>query len=429
MRRRSVLIVPTLFSLFAAACSDTLTPDRSRATAISPATAANHDESEGRGVFNRYVAIGTSLSMGWQSDGVIAATQETSWPAQLAAMAHRSITQPYIQYPGCRSPLAAPLGTFTRLSGEPAGQDPATLSCAPLQDDVVKPVENLAINAALTKDALLTTPENTTDLSNAKLISRVLQPGMTQVSSMVAQNPKLVSVEFGGNEVLNARTGVAIEGVTMFPYAAWVPLYDAVLDQVQQAAKEAVVVGLIDDVRSFPSFHAGEEIWLNRQAFAAFNVNVDVDCHDSPNVVFLPLFVPTALGTGAFYASHQFGPYTLHCSSPDPTKEDFILTPAEVSSVNNLMARMDDHIQQEAARRGFAYFRLQALYGRPDIKVPFNLPAFLQSQSPYGPLVSLDGVHPTGAGAKILAEAAAQALDDRYNHHILASASALIANQ
>ena len=429
MRPRFVFAVASLFAISATACSDTIAPSRNAATALTPGKAASLDESEGRGVFNRYVAIGTSLSMGWQSDGVIAATQETSWPAQLAGMAHRSITQPYIQFPGCRSPLAAPLGSFTRLSGEPAGQNPATLSCAPLQADVVKPVQNLAINAALTKDALLTTPENTTDPSNAQLISRVLQPGMTQVSSMIAQNPKLVSVELGGNEVLNARTGVAIEGVSMFPYAAWVPLYDAVLDQVQSVAQEAVIVGLIDDVRSFPSFHSAEEIYLNKPVFAAFNVNVSSDCHNSPNFVFVPLFVPTALGTGAFYAQNHFGPYTLSCSSLDPTKEDYILTPSEVGNVNNLLARMNDHIKQEADRRQFAYFALQALYGRSDIKVPFSLVAFLQNAQPYGPLISLDGVHPTAAGARILAEAAANALNERYNHNIPTVAASLIVNQ
>ena len=421
MRRRSVLIVPTLFSLFAAACSDTLTPDRSRTTAISPAAAASHDESEGRGVFNRYVAIGTSLSMGWQSDGVIAATQETSWPAQLAGMAHRSITQPYIDGTGCRSPLIAPLASGSRLSGEPAGADPATLSCSPLRDDVVKPVGNLAINAATTRDALLTTPENTTDAANRQLISRVLEPGMTQVSSMVAQNPKLVSVELGGNEVLNARIGIAIEGVSMFPYVAWAPLYDAVLDQVGQVAKEAVIVGLIEDVASFPAFRRGDEMWGQRFQFAgAFNVNVSSDCQNNPNLLFVPVIVPTAVAKGVFFKQHNLGPYTLSCTAGAPTDTDYVLTPSEAAAVNSLLLRMTDHIRHEAARRGFAYFALQSLYGRNDIKGAFEVIPFMTSAQPYGSLISLDGVHPSAGGARILAEAAARALDERYNHGILA---------
>lgn len=423
MRRRSVLTA-TCCLIAVAACSDTVAPVRTPRTALSAAGAADRDRSEGRGVFNRYVAIGTSLSMGWQSDGVIAATQETSWPEQLAEMAHRSITQPYIDGTGCRSPLIAPLALGLRLSGEGAGQDPATLSCSALRSDVVQPVQNLAINAATTADALFTTPENTADAANRRLIGLVLQPGMTQVSSMIAQNPKLVSVELGGNEVLNARSGIVIPGATIVPFATWAPLYDKVLDEVENVAKEAVIVGLIDDVASFPAFRRGDEMWQQRFLFAALHVNVADDCAGSANLLFVPVVVPTAVGTAA-----ATGSSTLHCAGGGPATMDFILTPAEAGAVNALLAQMNAHIRGEAERRGFAYFALQELYGRADIKGPFNPIALMTSAQPYGPFISLDGVHPTAAGAHVLAEAAARALDTRYNHNILADAETLIANQ
>ena len=421
MRRRSVFAA-TLCLLSVAACSDSVAPARSANTPLSPASDADLDRSGGRGVFNRYVAIGTSVSMGWQSDGVVAATQETSWPEQLAEMAHRSITQPYIDGSGCRSPIIAPLALGRRLSGEGAGQDPATLSCSPLRADVLKPVQNLAINAATTADALFTTPENTTDASNRQLIGRVLQPGMTQVSSMIAQNPKLVSVELGGNEVLNARSGIVIPGVTVVPYSTWAPLYDQVLDQVANTAKEAVIVGLIDDVASFPAFRRGDEMWQTRAFFGALHVTVADDCAGSPNLLFVPVVVPTAVGMAA-----ATGSSTLHCAGGGPTTQDFVLTPAEAGAVNALLAQMNAHIRGEAERRGFAYFALQDLYGRSDIKGPFNPIALMTSLEPYGPFISLDGVHPTAAGARVLAEAAARALDAQYNHHILAEAAPLIA--
>lgn len=423
MRRRSVFAA-ALCLMSVAACSDTIAPVRGAHTALSPASDADLDRSGGRGVFTRYVAIGTSVSMGWQSDGVVAATQETSWPEQLAEMAHRSITQPYIDGTGCRSPLIAPLGSGRRVSGEGAGQDPATLSCSPLRADVVLPVQNLAINAATTADALFTTPENTTDASNRQLIGRVLQPGMTQVSSMIAQNPKLVSVELGGNEVLNARSGIVIPGATVVPFATWAPLYDQVLDQVGSAAKEAVIVGLIDDVASFPAFRRGDEMWQTRAYFGALHVSIADDCAGSPNLLFVPVVVPTAVATAA-----ALGASTLHCAGGGPATQDFVLTPAEAGAVNALLAQMNAHIRGEAERRGFAYFALQELYGRADIKGPFNPIALMTSLEPYGPFISLDGVHPTAAGARVLAEAAARALDTRYNHHILANAAPLIAAQ
>src|SRR4029450_1571213 len=87
-------------------------------------------ESQGRGVFQRYVAIGTSISMGVIADGVYSGSQVNSWPAQLARMGDREITLPLIQFPGCRSPFAPPLGGGKRLSGEPIFGNAAALSCA-----------------------------------------------------------------------------------------------------------------------------------------------------------------------------------------------------------------------------------------------------------------------------------------------------------
>ena len=39
---------------------------------------------KGRSAFVRYVSIGTSISEGWQSDGVVYTSQVNSWPALLA---------------------------------------------------------------------------------------------------------------------------------------------------------------------------------------------------------------------------------------------------------------------------------------------------------------------------------------------------------
>ena len=77
-----------------AACSDSIPTSPSAA----PSSAALTDEylSEGRGAFQRYVAIGTSVSQGFRSDGVLAESQQSSWPAQLARMAHREMTLPLI---------------------------------------------------------------------------------------------------------------------------------------------------------------------------------------------------------------------------------------------------------------------------------------------------------------------------------------------
>ncbi|HET7458150.1 MAG TPA: hypothetical protein VFJ74_10910 [Gemmatimonadaceae bacterium] len=406
-----LLVVLPFTAAALAACGD------AASTSPTAPPSARANESGGRGDFQRYVAIGTSVSMGWRSDGVFADFQETSWPAQLARMAGREMSLPLIADPGCRSPLVAPLAAGVRRSGEAAATPAPLLSCAPLLDGVVLPAQNLAINAALTRDALFTTPENVTDASNARLYSRVLPSGATQVSAMIAQNPKIVSVEFGANELLGAREGAYQPGVTVVPTAYWEPQYMTLLDDVQGVAQKAVLAGLVDRVEDFPAFRTGAELYAARATFAPFNVAVSTDCDGSTNLLFVPVRVPVAVANGVGRARAGLGPYTLSCANaPSSTGiKDYVLDVSDVAAIDAQLAAMDAIILREANARGFAYFRLNALYGETVTKAPFNAVTLMTSAEPYGPYVSLDGVHPSAAGAEVIAHAAAAALNARYD--------------
>lgn len=406
--RRAISLTGLSLLAIAGGCST----DASVTGLTSLASSPSFNKSEGRGVLQRYVAIGTSVSMGWQSDGVVDSTQATSWPAQLAARAGRSLEQPYIAKPGCRSPLRAPLGLGLRLSGESTFAPLGTLTCAPLRADVSLPVANVAISGATTLDALNTTPETSGEPATGGLYHRVLEPGHTQVSTMVEQNPKLVSVELGGGDVLGAISGTV---AAMVPYAVWQPAYDRVLDQVQATTKMAVLVGLITDARNFPAFRTGNELWAVRFEFLGANIAVSPDCNGSPNWLFLPFKLTPVLAAARQAALLGQGPVPLSCAAGGPFDADFILTPTEMGLVNMQIQAMNAHIQSEAQKRGFAYFSLGALYDLPGLKAPFSFIALLQSPIPFGPFISLDGVHPTAAGSKILADAAAHALNVTYD--------------
>lgn len=412
----------TLLALvFLSACAD----DSTAPTAAPSANLLTPDlSSEGLGVFQRYVAIGTSISMGVQSDGVYAATQQTSWPAQLARLANRELTLPLISFPGCASPFAAPLVSGKRLSGEPAGLPFAQRQCAPNEPGVVLPAGNVAIDGARTGHALTATPENP-DPGHAVQYPRVLPPGMSQVTAMESQNPKIVSVELGGNDILGASHGFYAPGVNVVPVFAWEPQYRQVAARVDATAKHAVLVGLVDDVRSFPAFRTGAEFWNARATFAPFNVAVSADCTNSTNLLFAPYIVPVAVGTGAYYNSKGYGPYTLSCANFPAPAEDYILDAADVAAVNAQLAAMNAVIRNEAGTRGFAYFPLGALYEDVVTKPAFSAVAIMTTAQPYGPYISLDGIHPSAEGARVIADAAARALNAAYGLGIPTTAGAL----
>jgi hypothetical protein len=353
----------------------------------------------------RYVAIGTSVSMGWASDGVYAASQLVSWPAQLAVGSLHPISLPLIQSPGCTSPIIAPLILGKRLSGESIL---GSTVCAPLSAGVSLPTQNVALAGALAIDALTTTPQ----IAGTAFpwYARVLPPGTTQVTAALAQHPTIVSVELGANEILHTTSGLLIPGVTFATLPQFAVPYHAVLDAIGTAQPEAVLVGLPLDAANFPSLRRADEIWADRAEFAALHVAVSNDCATSGNYINVSV---KSLNLVLAAASSPT-PVVFSCADV-PNTQDLVLTPPDIAFLNGLLAQMDADVRQEAAARGYAYFSLGALFDRSDIKGgKYSIISQLLSPLPYGPFISLDGVHPNALGHSILAGAAAAAINKTY---------------
>lgn len=393
MRRSTRWIRCSMIVAFIAGCGDFPTPPEGQAP-----------------MFHTYVSLGTSLSMGWMNDGVFGATQQMAWPSRLAGAATADFASPLISEPGCQPPYASPLGSFKRIDGSSIA--PSTV-CAPLEAGVsLATTNNVAIEGAHASDALTATPDAPRS-GKGPITSRVLEPGMSQVATMLARKPTFVSVEFGGNELLQAQVGVLVENVTYVPFAAFQAAYGKIIDSVKTTRAKAVLVGLALDMRQFPAIRTGPEIWSQRAAFAGFNVAVSDDCETSVNFMFVRGIVPTAIATGAGRAAAGLGPATLSCTDV-PGKVDYVLTPADIQFLNSLAAQMDAYIQSLAQQNRYAFFRLDVLYAQSKDGVPFNLAAYLGTATPYGPLISLDGVHPNSAGQTILANAAIAAINTAY---------------
>lgn len=357
-----------------------------------------------------YVAIGTSISMGWMDDGVFGGSQAVSWTKQLADRVGVPFTLPLIRQPGCRPPMAAPLITFQRVDGSSVGV-PSTV-CAPNEDGVLLPASNLAVENATAREALVGTPE-TASAGRGQITGRVLPSGMTQVSAMRALAPTFVSVEFGGNELLPAQVGLLIPGLTYTPFEAFRASYAQIIEEVKATGARALLVSIGSDLRKFPTIRTGPELAAQRAVFAAYHVTVNADCDASPNYIFVRGKVPTAIATGAAYARLGLPPYDLRCADV-PNTVDYVLTPSDIGFLNALAARMSDEIERLAAENGYATFALGVLYDRAKEDVPFDLQSYLLSAQPYGKWISLDGVHPSAEGHSVLARAARVAIQQTY---------------
>src|ERR1051325_11344630 len=245
----------------------------------------------GQEAFSKYVAIGTSLSMGVQSDGVVYFSQQHDWTALLAHQALAAYSQPLIAPPGCFSPLIAPLQFSRRLSGlaATARQDTsrADTDCVSF-GTVTLPTTDVAIDGANTYDALFVSPETASveGVKRRRQYRLVLPPKKTQVTAMMQQNPTLVSVELGANEVLGVASGLlfpkagyrgAAAAGTFVPNAIWQPVYDQLIDSVKKTGAKVLLAG-VPKTTGFVSIRTGDELYQDRAEFQAFGVIIAADC-------------------------------------------------------------------------------------------------------------------------------------------------------
>lgn len=360
----------------------------------------------------RYVSIGTSLSAGTQSNGILYSTQARSWPALLADQSFAQFSYPAIRGPGCAPPYIAPLQFGRLLSGVAiaAGDN----SCAALFPDIALPTNNVAVPGATTSAALSATPASRTGFS-AMLYARILPANESQVSAMMDLDPTLVSVELGSNEVLTAAaSGQVIPNVTFTTVAAWAPVYTEVIDSVEATGARALLV-TVPLVSQMPSMRQGSELWSNRLEFLAFNVAVQADCDGSANLVFTPGLVLTKVAEGQALAAMGQQAQLSCANGPVGPSPDYILSPTEAQTLATVVGEMNDHIASEAAANGYALLDANEVLGQfVDERPAFSVVTMMTCSFPHGQYMSLDGVHPNGYGYQSVANAAADALNDRY---------------
>jgi hypothetical protein len=390
--------------VFAAACSDASQPTAPVGLSPGPSVSARNGPKSGV----NYVAIGTSISMGWASNGVYFGSQLVSFPALLRFGPSQQISLPLIQSPGCRPPLVAPLGSNMRLGGD------GTNICADNVAGIELPTQNVALAGAFSFDALSTTPEAAA--ATRPWFARVLRPGTTQVSEALGQNPNLVSVELGGNDVLMATGGRLLLGVNVVPVPLFEAAFDAVLDAVGSAEPKGLIVGMPTDGTKLPALRRGDEIWADRAEFAALHVDVSQNCEGSNNYINVSVKSLVLVFTAAFTSTHGLPNPVYSCADiPNAAEDDYVLTPANIATLNDMLSQMADHAKQQAAGRGYAFISLGALYDLPDLKPPtYSVVSQLTSLFPYGAYISLDGVHPGPLGHSVLAHAAAVAVNRTY---------------
>lgn len=370
-------------------------------------------DTEGGDLFDRYVALGNSITAGFQSGGIHVEFQEEAYPALLADRAGASFGIPALAMPGCPPPYVAPLST-ERTSEE---------ACALRDTNPPRLVQNLAVPGATTAHLLHPLGTGTT-------LNTIILGGRTQVGAMLEADPTLVSVWIGNNDAL----GAALSGdpAALTPLAEFQAAYDQIVDAIQEStAQDAVLIGVADAMALAPALQPGAYFWAIDNSESEFAAMLDVDDNCAPQTAGGARLV-SFQGVSAQLAANPQAPAVINCAAEAP----FVLTNEEMQQIGMRVAQFNAHIETRAEENDWIYIDpaadlVEAAIDQPDfirkcqgLATATNDQEFMlavQNTCPgptapnfFGSYFSFDGVHPSTAGHSAITDAIATALNQKH---------------
>jgi lysophospholipase L1-like esterase len=369
-------------------------------------------------LFTTYVAMGNSITAGFQSAGINDSTQLQSYAPQLARQMHTPFFMPLLNRPGCPPPI----DTLFRASGTPHRVGGGTgATCALRRSQPIPPpfISDVAVPGAEAIDG------TTNSVANSNALTTLILGGLTQSQAMQRANPTFVTVWLGNNDVLGAATNAANAGdsTLITDSTTFANDYKAVLDAIDAtpAGGNGVLIG-VANVTLIPFFSQGQTYFAIKNTTANFPPNFLVGPNCAPSALGGKgdsVLVPFQFGLGLIgqAAANPAGVFTLTCT------EIQTVQPAELLRLVRAVNQYNATISSQATARGYAYVDPNTLFAAlPAGSIPpFPTTTGAAAVSaPFGAFFSRDGVHPTAAAHKLVANALIQAINAKYGTSIAA---------
>jgi len=393
-----------------------------------------------------YVALGNSITAGVQSGGLNDSTQRQSYAFLVAQQAGTRFAYPSFNKIG----FGLPAGSATPV--------PVTSGCTPptgswlsqkLVDSVAPTIggcslrdaskstdilNNVGVPFAYASDLLVTgsgvkvqTPAHTFILG-----------GMSQVDRALKADPTFVSIWIGNNETLSPASvgmlgGLPGQAPALVPADEFTTAFNAAVDSLVRARPglQGILIGAVK-VANAPRFWSADQLVGTGAAarltaigtFTGKGPPAVVGC-GSPGVTgwLVSSELIRSIKSGAFPAN------AIVCNpaaAPGAAGDIFVLDPTEQAALNAATDAYNATIQAKATELGWAYLdpnpTLADLRAGASPAVP-AFPNFASGTrdaagSVFGALFSLDGVHPSAAGQKVVANAVIDAINAKYTLQI-----------
>jgi lysophospholipase L1-like esterase len=352
-------------------------------------------------IFRSYVAIGNSITAGWQSGGINDSTQQQAYPRLLAIQMGTQYKYASLVAPGCPPPVAN-FQTQERVGTGSTG----TTCLARSASSVTDVLNNVGVPDARVLDPV----SPSTVASNA--LTTIILGGKTQVQRALDARPTFATIWIGANDVLQAAyTGIltptpGVSNGIVSTQTQFQTNYDQMIQQLLDSMPnlKGVLIG-VPLASSIPLMSSGALIAASPAAQFALSavagkpVAVDPNCIGSAALITTPLLLNLIRAGGiAPLVSCQPG-----VDPNDPrVGELFVLDPVEGATLAATINGYNTYIKSKADAIGFAYWDPNpTLTGLPaNQKAPF--PSFAPTNT-FGTAFSLDGVHPSAEGQKLIA--------------------------
>jgi len=366
-------------------------------------------------LFASYVSMGTTITAGWQSDGINDSTQLQSFVVLLAQQMRTPFYVPLMNRPGCPPPLT---NIYLQTRVLPAVPN----NCALRETQPVPPpyINNVAVPGAFVVDPLNNGGQPTA-------LTTFFLGGQTQIQALRRANPTFVSVELGITDVLGAATDKVNAGnpALITPVGTFQTLYGQVLDSLQAVSPKGVLLLGVPYVSVVPYFSKGSYFYTiatrgptdaTPDTFPAnFAVNPNCAAPGGDNVL-IPF--PKGAAVVAFAKANPGTPVGVDCA------DDGNILASELAGLTTAVTGYNSFISSQATARSSAT-------GRPWVYVdvngllaalpPGSIPAFpntpprpTSATAPFGAFFSFDGIHPSAATHKAIATALIQVINGVY---------------
>lgn len=382
----------TLVALFVAGCSgpcDRL--DRINAPAVRGGSAD----------FTTYVALGTSISAGGQSGGLVETHQAQAFPALFAQQIHAAA----FTYDRVSPDGIPPLLRLVSLSPLVVTNAGRTLG-APRDLAQPTPYHNLGVYGSLLYDVDSTTYYAISPY--AAFFGMVARGQGSLLHQAAALEPTFLSIEYGANEVLGAAlmgSGTPLNSVPQFSAILGYTLAD-----VHTLCPNArLALFNVPDVTSIPYVTTVKPYVVNPANGAHIPLVGPTGLLSESDYVLLTAIDSLKVGTGLLVAAGGNG---------RPLLGSQVLTVDEAAGLQVAVDGYNAAIASAAATYGAALVDLHGLFQRIatsgyDFQGVHYTGTFIT-----GGLFSLDGVHPTDLAQGLLANAMIDAVNAKFGSSV-----------